>query len=174
MPSVRIEPTSCGPQTSARNLFKPKWGTSGYLGPKQISQIDVKLNFMEGPGEHFYTLTTACGRNQRFIPSVSRSGQIWTQLLNQKRPSMVVFAQRLINLIKNIQNTATFFSMKTVFYRWVEQPSLAPDCQKWDDITFKILCLWWRLSDSTKLFFTLCLPQKQDRALKTSVLGTLN
>ena len=66
------------------NQLKRKWGTFDNLGPERISSKLGKLNFIEGQRRHFLTLTTTCGQNHRFIPSVARLGQLWTQLLNRR------------------------------------------------------------------------------------------
>ena len=63
------------------NQLERKWGISGTLGPIRISPKVEKFNF-GGVRGCFQTLTTPCGQNHQFIPSVSRSGQLWTQLLN--------------------------------------------------------------------------------------------
>ena len=58
MPPVRIEPATLGAKPILTEISHFWWG-------------------------HFHNLTTASGRKQRFIPSVSRLGLIWTQLLKQ-------------------------------------------------------------------------------------------
>ena len=62
---MRIEPTTIGLEPILVKMRHFRWSTVG-----------------QGGGGHFYTLTTAYGRNHWFRPSVSHSGQIWTQLLN--------------------------------------------------------------------------------------------